>query len=57
VEIRQLKSYDDRWVTEFSIPFRSIRYSGGDDEWGINFGRLDLKNNEKSAWAHHAATV
>jgi len=45
------KSYDDRWVTEFSIPFRSIRYFGGDTEWGINFGRLDLKNNEKSAWA------
>lgn len=46
-----IKSYDDRWVTEFSIPFRSIRYFGGDTEWGINFGRLDLKNNEKSAWA------
>lgn len=44
-------SYDDRWVTEFSIPFRSIRYSEGDQEWGINFGRLDLKNNEKSSWA------
>lgn len=46
-----IKSYDDRWVTEFSIPFRSIRYFEGDTEWGINFGRLDLKNNEKSAWA------
>jgi hypothetical protein len=46
-----VKSYDDRWVSEFSIPFRSVRYSEGDKEWGINFGRLDLKNNEKSAWA------
>jgi hypothetical protein len=45
------RSYDDRWVSEFSIPFRSIRYFGGDTEWGINFGRQDLKNNEKSAWA------
>lgn len=44
-------SYDDRWVAEFSIPFRSLRYSEGDTEWGINFGRLDLKNNEKSSWA------
>jgi hypothetical protein len=44
-------SFDDRWVIELSIPFRSIRYSEGDNEWGINFGRLDLKNNEKSAWA------
>jgi len=46
-----VKGYDDRWVSEFSIPFRSIRYFEGDTEWGINFGRLDLKNNEKSAWA------
>ncbi len=46
-----VKSYDNRWVSEFSIPFRSIRYFEGDKEWGINFGRLDLKNNEKSAWA------
>ena len=45
-----VKSYDDRWVAEFSIPFRSIRYSEGATEWGINFGRLDLKTNEKSAW-------
>ncbi|MDP4223957.1 MAG: DUF5916 domain-containing protein [Bacteroidota bacterium] len=46
-----VKSFDDRWVTEFAIPFRSIRYIGGDTTWGVNFGRLDLKNNEKSAWA------
>jgi len=45
-----VKSYDDRWVAEFSIPFRSIRYFEGAIEWGINFGRLDLKTNEKSAW-------
>jgi hypothetical protein len=46
-----VKEYDDKWVTEFSIPFRSVRYSEGDTTWGVNFGRLDLKNNEKSAWA------
>lgn len=46
-----VKSYDDRWVAELSIPFRSIRYFEGSTEWGINFGRLDLKTNEKSAWA------
>ena len=47
----EVRSYDDKWVTEVSIPFRSIRYFEGDKEWGINFGRLDLKNIEKSAWA------
>jgi hypothetical protein len=46
-----VKSYDDRWVAEMAIPFRSLRYMGGEKEWGINFGRLDLKTNEKSAWA------
>jgi len=46
-----VKSYDDRWVLEMAIPFRSLRYVGGEKEWGVNFGRLDLKTNEKSAWA------
>ena len=46
-----VKNHKDRWVIEFSIPFRSIRYNEGDTEWGINFSRLDLKSNEKSSWA------
>ena len=45
------KSYEDRWVTEMRIPFRSIRYKAGLDRWNINFSRLDLKINEKSSWA------
>jgi hypothetical protein len=44
-------NYDDRWVAEFAIPFRSIRYHGGTPEWGINFSRQDLKTGEKSSWA------
>jgi len=46
-----VQNYDDRWVTEFKIPFRTIRFKEGDTEWGINFSRLDLKTNEKSSWA------
>jgi hypothetical protein len=46
-----VKNYKDRWVAELAIPFRSIRYHGGEQEWGINFSRLDLKTNEKSSWA------
>jgi hypothetical protein len=46
-----VRNYPDKWVAEFAIPFRSIRYHGGDKEWGINFSRLDLKTNEKSSWA------
>lgn len=47
----EVKNYDDRWTAEFAIPFRSIRYNGGEREWGINFSRQDLKTNEKSSWA------
>ena len=46
-----VQNLDDAWIAEFKIPFRTIRYHGGDTEWGINFSRLDLKTNEKSAWA------
>ncbi|MDD4754997.1 MAG: DUF5916 domain-containing protein [Prolixibacteraceae bacterium] len=46
-----VKSYSDRWVAEMAIPFRSLRYMEGEKAWGVNFGRLDLKTNEKSAWA------
>jgi len=46
-----VQHHSDRWVAEFSIPFRTIRYRDGDTEWGINFSRLDLKTNEKSGWA------
>lgn len=45
------KHYDDRWVTEMRIPFKSIRYPKGSQMWNTNFSRLDLKSNEKSAWA------
>jgi hypothetical protein len=46
-----VKNYNDKWVAEFAIPFRSMRYHGGASEWGINFSRQDLKTNEKSSWA------
>ena len=46
-----IKSDGEKWVAEFAIPFRSIRYQEGVREWGINFSRLDLKTNEKSSSA------
>ena len=46
-----VKNYDDKWVVELAIPFRSIRYNGDETEWGINFSRQDLKINELSSWA------
>lgn len=43
--------YDDRWVAEMRIPFKSIRYPSYGQQWNVNFSRLDLKTNEKSSWA------
>jgi hypothetical protein len=45
------KNYPDKWVTEMKIPFKSVRYNPQVDHWNIQFSRLDLKLNEKSAWA------
>jgi hypothetical protein len=47
----EVKNYDDRWVFEMAVPFKTIRYKGGITKWGINFGRNDLKTTEKSSWA------
>ncbi|MEB2780197.1 DUF5916 domain-containing protein [Algoriphagus sp. C2-6-M1] len=47
----KVTNYEDKWVFEAKIPFKSIRYKKGITEWGINFSRLDLKTTEKSGWA------
>jgi len=44
------KIFEDRWVAEVAIPFKSIRYKGGKDSWRVNFARLDYKRNENSSW-------
>lgn len=43
--------FNDRYVFEASIPFKSLRYKKGISKWGINFSRQDLRTTEKSAWA------
>ncbi|HTE27723.1 carbohydrate binding family 9 domain-containing protein [Flavitalea sp.] len=49
--ISAISQDDIKWVWEAAIPFKSIRYKKGINEWGINFSRNDLKTTEKSAWA------
>lgn len=44
--------YEDRWVAEAAIPFKSFRYKSNIREWNISFDRLDKKRNHKSAWVH-----
>lgn len=45
-----VKNYDDKWVFEMAVPFKTIRYKKGITKWGVNFSRLDLKTTEKSSW-------
>ena len=40
------------WSAEVEIPFKSLRYSGEDVEWGINFRRVVLHKNE---WTYATA--
>ena len=49
-----VKNYDDRWVVECAIPFKSLRYKlseSGKNEWNIQFFRNNLYLNERSSWA------
>ena len=51
----KVTNYDDRWVVEMAIPFKTLRYKPveGQNEWLINFNRLDQsqKFTERSSWA------
>ena len=52
-----VKKDDDKWVFEASIPFKTIRYKKGITKWGINFSRLDLKDNGKIKLGAGAAPI
>ncbi|MEE2668621.1 MAG: DUF5916 domain-containing protein [Gemmatimonadota bacterium] len=40
------------WYAEMRIPFSTLRYRGGGEQtWGINFGRVIRRKNERAMWA------
>lgn len=45
-----VKTYDDHWVVEIAIPFRSLSFKENVTNWGINFMRNDIKNNRYHSW-------
>ncbi|NOR17198.1 hypothetical protein GQ543_05755 [candidate division WOR-3 bacterium] len=47
---RAVKLYDDRFEVEIKIPFKSIRYKKGLDEWNIIVGRYIAHNREIDMW-------
>ncbi|MEZ5044741.1 MAG: DUF5916 domain-containing protein [Saprospiraceae bacterium] len=42
--------YEDKWIAELAIPFKSFKYKSDVKEWNVTFDRLDKKRNIKSAW-------
>jgi len=46
------KSYENYWVAEFAIPFKTIRYKEGALEWRFNAYRNDTQLSEHSTWSN-----
>jgi hypothetical protein len=49
--VSAVKNYEDKWIFEAAIPFKTLRYRKDALRWGINYSRNDLKTTEKSSWA------
>ncbi len=47
----EAKQYDGYWVAEMAIPFKTLRFNEGQNEWYINFYRVDSENAERSTWS------
>lgn len=47
-----VKNYDDHWVIEMAIPFKTLRYtvSPGENSWELQFIRAKVKDFEASLW-------
>ncbi|TRZ75655.1 MAG: hypothetical protein D4R94_06335 [Chitinophagaceae bacterium] len=50
------KIYEDYWIAEIAIPFKSLRYNELQTVWGINFLRADFKSNEYNCWTRVVPT-
>ena len=43
---------EDRWIAEFVVPFKTLRFSNApNQEWGLNIKRDIRRTNEASHWA------
>jgi uncharacterized protein DUF5916/cellulose/xylan binding protein with CBM9 domain len=46
----EVTNFEDKWIVEIAIPFKTLRYKNNLSEWNIQFVRNDVKNNEISGW-------
>ncbi|MEO9805523.1 MAG: DUF5916 domain-containing protein [Reichenbachiella sp.] len=47
-----VRKYEDHWIVEMAIPFKTLRYNQNNRTWGMNLIRNDMKRNVYSTWAH-----
>lgn len=47
----EARMYDDWWIAEIAIPFKTLRFKEGLDSWNINFYRVDSQFAERSTWS------
>jgi hypothetical protein len=46
----QAGRFDDGWIAEIEIPFKTISFDPNTDTWGLNFSRGIPRKNENLAW-------
>lgn len=46
----EVTRFDDRYIVEMAIPFKTLRFEAGNRSWGVNFFRNDLKENQYHSW-------
>ncbi len=46
----ETRIYDDHWIAEFAIPFKTLRFKSGSKKWNVKLYRSDSKENERSVW-------
>ncbi|MEZ4972356.1 MAG: DUF5916 domain-containing protein [Cyclobacteriaceae bacterium] len=46
----EAKIYDDHWIAEFAIPFKTLRFKSGAKKWNVKLYRQDSKENERAVW-------
>jgi len=46
----EAKIYDDYWTLEIAIPFKTLRFKSGSQNWRFNAYRFDTQSNEIMSW-------
>ena len=46
----KVKQFEDYWLVEIAIPFKTLRFKKNNRSWGINFIRRDMETNYHYTW-------